>query len=118
MNYKIIDPLIGFFSGAIVASTAAWLASPDWDMFPAMLAGGVCGMILQLFLTLLLMPFFGAFEVMIPLAIIGMLAGMGGGMAATLADVSRLFITATGGALGLAVTAWVCYSHRSLTQAD
>ena len=79
-----------------------------------MLAGMICGMILKFPLAFLLMPLFGSFEVMIPLAITAMSAGMLGGMAA----VSSTWTTLAGGAAGFAVAAIVARSNRKLTRAE
>jgi predicted branched-subunit amino acid permease len=118
MNFKIVDPLIGVFSGALVACVAAQVVPANWNMFAGMLAGMVCGMVLKFPLAFLLMPWFGSFEVMIPLAIIAMTAGMLGGMAAGMTTVSSGWTALAGGMAGLIITAIVARSNRKLTRAE
>ncbi len=115
MNFKIIDPLIGAGSGAIIAFTVSQIIPANWNMFLAMAAGGGIGMILKFVFLLLLAPFFGAFEVMIPLSIIAMSVGMLSGMASTNGSVTDGCISVTGGLVGLAVSVVVYFSNKNLT---
>jgi hypothetical protein len=81
-------------------------------MFLAMAVGGGIGMTLKFFLLLLLAPFFGAFEVMIPLSIIAMSVGMLSGMVTAQGGVPVWCLTATGGIIGLAVSVAVYFSNK------
>ena len=67
---------------------------------------------ISFFLTLLLMPFFGAFEVMIPLHIIGMLTGMMVGMALTLGSTPTFCLTTLGGLTGITVAIIIYFSNK------
>ena len=112
MNFKIIDPLIGAGSGAAIATLVYFILPGDWNMIPCMIAGGLSGMGIAFFLTLLLMPFFGAFEVMIPLHIIGMITGMMVGMALTLGSTPTLCLTTLGGLTGITVAIIIYFSNK------
>ncbi len=67
-------------------------------------------------LMILLMPFFGAFEVMIPLHINGMLIGMSAGMLSTLPSLSFNDIILGGGTMGFFVSLIIYLSNKRLTQ--
>jgi len=116
MHYKIIDPIIATLSGGMVAFAAARAVPEDFGLLPGMLAGGFCGMVLQFVLTFLLMPFLGAFEVMIPLSLIGMAVGMMGGMTAAWGGIPVFGITWAGAVSGLFISAIIHYCNRSLTR--
>jgi hypothetical protein len=111
MNLKIADFFIGTFSGGTVALLVYVLISSFTNMFLAMVLGGLIGMMLVLPLKFLLMPFFGAFEVVIPLGIIGMSVGMTAGMLSTHPDISGYAIIAWGDIAGLLVS-WLIYFHN------
>jgi len=112
MNFKVIDPLIGAGSGAAIATLVYFILPGDWNMIPCMIAGGLSGMGIAFFLTLLLMPFFGAFEVMIPLHIIGMITGMMVGMALTLGSTPTFCLTTLGGLTGITVAIIIYFSNK------
>lgn len=114
MNFRIIDSLIGTCSGAIIAFAVSQIIPAHWNMFLAMAVGGGIGMVLKFILLLLLAPFFGAFEVMIPLSIIAMSVGMLSGMMS--GSVPAGCISATGGILGLAVSVAIYFSNKKLTR--
>jgi len=114
MNFKVIDLLIGTSSGAIIAFAVSQIIPAHWNMFLAMAVGGVIGMILKFMLLIILAPFFGAFEVMIPVGIIAMLVGMMSGMAATQASATEGCITATGAVLGFTVAVCIYFSNKKL----
>ncbi|PIP71932.1 MAG: hypothetical protein COW89_09195 [Nitrospinae bacterium CG22_combo_CG10-13_8_21_14_all_47_10] len=109
MNLKIADFFIGTFSGSLVAGVVHYLLPPVMPM----LLGGVIGMLLVLPLKILLMPFFGAFEVMIPLGIIGMTVGMTAGALSTLT--SGNIVIASGGVMGFIISAIIYFSNKRLT---
>jgi hypothetical protein len=114
MNLKIADFFIGTFSGGTVA-LATYLAMPSGtNMFPAMIIGGLIGMLLVLPLKFLLMPFFGAFEVVIPLGIIGMGVGMTAGMLSSLSNISGYGIIAWGDVAGLLVSTIIHFHNKRL----
>jgi hypothetical protein len=110
MNLKIADFFVGAFSGALVAATVAYIPLP----FTPMLLGGLIGMLLVIPLKILLMPLFGAFEVMIPLAIIGMTVGMGAAMLSS-ATVSSNIVIAFGALTGLFVATIIYHSNKRYT---
>lgn len=112
MPYKFIDLCIGLISGCTVAYGVTRWVPQDWNMFPGMLAGGVSGMLIQIFLLLIFMPFFGPFEVMIPVSIICMTVGMLSGMAVTQTALSVAHIISAGGFIGLGVAFMVDRSNR------
>lgn len=118
MNFKTIDYSIGILSGIFIAFMVKRIVPEHWSMIAGMILGHVCGMILHLVLGLLLLPFFGSFEVMVPLSVIGMLVGMTGGMAATHPEIPGSWIVAAGGMMGCAVTAFVRHSNKKLTGAN
>lgn len=109
MSLKIADFFIGTFSGALVAGVVSYLSPP----FMPMLLGGLIGMVLVVPLKIALMPFFGAFEVVIPLGIIGMTVGMSAGMLSTLT--SSNIVIATGALIGLIVATIIYFSNKRLT---
>jgi len=92
------------------------VVSPELNMFLGMVLGGFTGMGLMLFLMLILMPFVGAFEVMIPLHINGMFVGMSAGMLATLPSILSYEITLGGAGIGLFVSIYIYFSNKFLTQ--
>ena len=110
MGLKIADFFVGAFSGALVA----WVVSHIPLPFTPMLLGGLTGMLLVIPLKILLMPLFGAFEVMIPLAIIGMTVGMGAAMLSTATAPSTIVI-AFGALTGLLVATIVYFSNKRYT---
>lgn len=117
MNFKFIDLLIGTCSGVIIAFTVSQIIPGHWNMFLGMVAGGAIGMVLKFLLLILLAPFFGAFEVMIPVGIIAMLVGMMSGMAATQSRFTNGCIVAMGGILGFTVAVCIYLSNNKLQRA-
>jgi hypothetical protein len=109
MILKIADFFIGIFSGALVAGVVSYISPP----FMPMLVGGLIGMALALSLKVALMPVFGAFEVMIPLGIIGMTVGMSTGMLSKIAN-SNIVIS-FGALTGLIVATIIYFSNKYLT---
>ena len=115
-NYKIIDPLIGILCGAFIAFAVHLTVPSHWNMFAAMMVGGMLGMLVKFPLMFLLVPLFGAFEVMIPLSIIAMLAGMASGMAATVDATPHLSAVSMGAIIGLAVVIAVQITNRKFAR--
>jgi hypothetical protein len=118
MNFKVIDGLIGTLSGAIIAVAVSQIIPAHWNMFLGMAVGGAIGMILKFLLMICLIPFFGAFEVMIPLSIIAMMVGMLSGMATAHGSVPGWCITATGGVLGFTVAVYIYFSNKKLLRSN
>ncbi len=110
MNLKIADFFVGAFSGALVAGVVSYISPP----FMPMLLGGLIGMLLVIPLKIAFMPLFGAFEVMIPLGIIGMTVGMGAGML-SFTDVASNIIIASGSLTGLIVATIIHFSNKRYT---
>jgi hypothetical protein len=114
MNFKIIDLLIGTLSGAVIAFTVNQLIPGHWNVLLAMAVGGVFGVVLKFVLLMLLAPFFGAFEVMIPLSLISMTVGMLSGMATVHESVPGGCIAAGGGIIGFSVAVGIYFSNKKL----
>ena len=114
MNLKVADFFIGAFCGSLVAGMVFWLL-PTPPFIP-MILGGLIGMLLVLPLKILFMPFFGAFEVMIPLGIIGMGVGMATGMLSRLPDLSANMVIAGGGVMGFIVATIIFFSNKRFTE--
>ena len=110
MNLKIIDFFVGTFSSALVAGVVSYVSPP----FMPMLLGGLIGMLLVIPLKIALMPLFGAFEVMIPLSIIGVTVGMGAGML-SFTTVSSNIVISSGALTGLIVATIVYFSNKRYT---
>jgi len=114
MNFKVIDLLIGAFSGILIAFAVCRIVPAHWNMLAGMIAGGIVGMSLKFALLILLAPFFGAFEVMIPLSLIAMVVGMSGGMAAAHGSVAHGWIVGAGGVTGFIVAVVIYQSNKKL----
>ena len=114
MNYKIIDPLIAAIIGALAALTAAKIVPTNSNMLLGMLLGGLCGMALQTVLMFPLMILFGAFEIMIPSALIAMPVGMMSGMVEASISVSSFGIIWAGMVFGLFVAGCIYFYNRKL----
>ncbi len=114
MNFKVIDLIIGVFSGILIAFAVCRIVPAHWNMLAGMFAGGVIGMALKFALLILLAPFFGAFEVMIPLSIIAMIVGMTSGMAVSHGGIPQALIASGGGTIGFAIAVLIYYSNKKL----
>jgi|TARA_B100000809_G_scaffold134992_1_gene132610 hypothetical protein len=114
MNLKIADFFIGTFSGGLVALVVYLILSSPSNMPMAMVLGGLIGMVLVMPLTILLMPFVGAFEVMIPLGIIGMGVGMTTGMLSAIPAISGYAVIAWGDLAGFTVAMLIYFSNKHL----
>ena len=112
MNLKIADFFIGTFSGCLVALVVFLLLSSPSNMLLAMVLGGLIGMMLVLPLKILLMPFFGAFEVIIPLGIIGMGVGMTAGMLSAIPSISGYAVITWGDIAGFLVSTIIYFSNK------
>ena len=114
MNLKIADFFIGTFSGGLVALVVYLILSSPSNMSMAMVLGGLIGMVLVMPLTIILMPFVGAFEVMIPLGIIGMGVGMTTGMLSAIPAISGYAVIAWGDLAGFTVAMLIYFSNKHL----
>ena len=114
MNLKIADFFIGTFAGGLVALVVYLVLSTQPNMLIAMVLGGLIGMVLVLPLKILLMPFVGAFEVMIPLGIIGMGVGMTTGMLSAIPAISGYAVIAWGDLAGFTVAMLIYFSNKHL----
>nr|MCS5620605.1 hypothetical protein [Nitrospinaceae bacterium] len=103
---------IGTFSGGLVALVVFLLLSSPSNMLLAMVLGGLIGMMLVLPLKILLMPFFGAFEVIIPLGIIGMGVGMTAGMLSAIPSISGYAVITWGDIAGFLVSTIIYFSNK------
>jgi hypothetical protein len=111
MNLKVIDFLISVLSGALIAfATSQVLVESGWSPLLLMIAGGLLGMALSIPLMIVLVPPFGAFEVMIALHWIAMPAGMLGAMLIGYAP--NYCIAVAGAVWGLFVWGLIEYFNR------
>jgi len=78
--FRLGDYVAGALTGVLTAFAVRMIVGPQWDMVVAMLVGMGMGMFVHLTLLLLFIPLLGMFEVMMPLAMIGMYGGMLFGM--------------------------------------
>jgi hypothetical protein len=115
MNYKFLDPLISAGAGAIIAFTVTQIIPASMPMALAMLAGGVLGMGFKMLFTVLLAPFCGAFQVMMPLGLIGMPLGMAVAMAHAAGTAPPGPAMLAGAGFGLAIAFYIRSSDRRLT---
>lgn len=118
MNYKILDPLLLAGAGAIIAFTVTQIIPASMPMPLAMLAGGLLGMAFNVIFTILCAPFCGAFQVMIPLGLVGMPLGMAVAMAQAAGAAPLGPAMALGGAFGLAVAFYIRRCQRRVTGRD
>lgn len=95
------DLLVNATAGVAAAVSAHALVPSSWHPLAAMPLGMCVGAISSSVVALLFMPFFGAFEVMLPAMLTGMIAGMIASMLGAPAS--------TGALVGLAVVAWVYF---------
>ena len=116
MILKIADFFIGTLSGAAMAFCIDLLIPSELNMIIGMLLGTLTGMAMMLVMMFLLIPFFGAFEVMIPLHANGMMVGMASGMLSTLPLVTSNHLTILGALIGFLVSLSIYFSNKYLTQ--
>lgn len=116
LYFCIGDYLAGLLTGLLTAFAVRAIVGPQWDMVLAMLVGMAVGMLLHLTLLLLVIPFLGTFEAMMPSAIIGMYGGMLFGMRDSMqqAYVSRDMALAVGALFGLVVVFGIRWWDRQL----
>jgi hypothetical protein len=118
MYFKITDFLIPTLMGGFVGLSTSWIVSPEWNMFFAMGIGMVCGMALQVPVIVLLMPLFGAFEVMIPAMISGMASGMIMGMLVAIHAFYPSTVFLFGSGIGILIWLWIGSKNSKLKGAS
>jgi len=114
MFYQIGDFLSPVLIGGATAAAVAAVVSPDSSMLVGMLIGMVLGLPVQIVGALLLMPLFGAFEVMVPAMLSGMAAGVVTGMLAASGVVGGPGVIGAGVILGVGVYGFVWFRNREL----
>lgn len=114
--FRLGDYLAGILTGVLTALAVRVIVGPNWDMVLVMLVGMAVGMGVHLSLLLLLIPLLGAFEVMMPGAIIGMYGGMLFGMRDAMQQhiISLNQALAVGGLFGFVVVFVIRWWNRRL----
>jgi len=100
LYFVLGDLLVNAIAG-VAAAFSAGLVPPSWHPLVAMPLGMCVGAASASVVALLFMPFFGAFEVMLPAMLTGMVAGMTASMFGT--------PVLSGASIGLAVVGWVYF---------
>lgn len=110
------------FSNAVVGAAAArvvlLVVDTDWGMFIAMVVAMILGMAMAVILSLPLMRWFGAMEVMVPTMLGGMLAGMAVGMWAAMMPVGVGAGVAVGAGVGIIALLFCSYADYLLKGAS
>ncbi len=101
LSFVVGDILVNAVAGIAAALSAQALVPAAWHPIAAMLLGTCVGAVSASFVALLFMPFLGAFEVMLPAMLTGMIAGM---ISPRLGNPAL-----TGASVGLAVVVWVYF---------
>lgn len=114
MFFKIGDIASPIIIAAITAFAVLMSIAPGGSMIGAMIIGMLWGMASQIIVLLVLMPLFGAFEVMIPAMLAGNLSGMATAMMAASGSVGAAGIMGCGLLIGLFVYGWVFFYNRRL----
>ena len=107
------DVLVNVAAGVVAALAARVLVGPSWNVLLAMPAGSIVGMLTSLPVALLFMPFFGAFEVMLPAMLTGMIAGMLAAMRPAEAALLGILSGLASVSYVYALTAWVRSKDRA-----
>ena len=98
--YFIVGDLLSALSSGLLAALAcAAIFSTSWAMLPAMLIGMIIGMAIATILGFILLRYFGAMELMVPV----MLSGMTSGMFVSMAAAMQLFSWQKASAWGLTI---------------
>ena len=97
------DLLANVGLGALVGLIVSSSVGEGWPVVVGMAASMAVGTLVSVPASMLLAPFFGAFEVMLPGMASAMLAGMVVGMRATAGSASHADLAGLGAASGLAV---------------
>jgi len=100
--------------GALIGWITCLVVGTDWNMFVAMFALMVVGMLLAGLLSLPIGIFFGAMEVMVPVMLTGMLSGMVIGMAASMQPVASGAGALSGALCGFISIVGVWFTNHAL----
>lgn len=114
MFFKIGEFIAPVFIGGITSAGVAAIITPDSWMIVSMLIGMLLGMAAQVIVFILLMPLFGAFEIMVPAMLSGMSSGMLTGMLAATGVTGSTGIICAGILIGIAVWGFVWLRNRTL----
>ena len=114
MFFKIGEFITPVLIGGITSAGVAATISPDSWMIVSMLIGMLLGMAAQVIVFLLLMPIFGAFEIMVPAMLSGMTSGMLTGMLAASGVAESTVIICAGMLIGVAVFGFVWLRNKAL----
>jgi hypothetical protein len=116
LYFCVGDYLAGSLTGLLTAFAVRAVIGPQWDMVVAMFVGMAVGMVIHLSLLLLIIPFLGTFEAMMPSAVIGMYGGMLFGMRDSMQQtyVSLNTALAVGAFFGLVVVIGTRWWDRQL----
>lgn len=110
--------LADFFSVALIGGIAGVgtgaSVDPQWNMLLAMAVGMVWGMVVQILTLTVLMPAFGAFEVMMPAMLSGMGSGMVVGMLAAMVALTPGAALLVGAGIGILLGVWAWHRNRSV----
>lgn len=101
LYFVLGDLFVNAIAGVAAALSAHALVAPSWHPLVTMPLGMCVGAVSASVVAFLFMPFFGAFEVMLPAMLTGMVAGMTGSMLGA--------PVLSGASIGLAVVAWVYF---------
>ncbi len=113
MFFKIGDIVSPIIIAEITAFAVLLSIAPGGSMIGAMIVGMLWGMAAQIFVLLVLMPLLGAFEVMVPSMLAGILSGMVSGHLAVYPSTDATTILGGGILIGLLVYVWVAlYNFR------
>lgn len=104
--YVVGDLLGNILVGAVAGIATAYVCSPEWAMWSAMLMGMLVGMLAGSALAFVaLVPLLGAIEVLVPTMFSGMMAGMLVAMADSAGNLTVSAAAGWGALVGLAVIA-------------
>ncbi len=104
------DMLSSALAGLVVGAAAALVTQPGWPMPAVMPLGMLFGMILAVPVQIVCSMFFGAFEVMIPMMLTGMAAGMVVPMKAAATALTPMDGGLWGAGIGIAV---LCFTYAA-----
>jgi hypothetical protein len=106
--YFIIGDIVtNSVAGVAAALGARALVGPDWHALLAVPAGMIAGTLASLPIAFLFMPLFGAFEVMLPALLTGMISGMLVGVLEATRSLSPVEAAGWGALSGIVSIAWV-----------
>jgi hypothetical protein len=121
LKYVVGDFLANLALGALVGLVCWAIVSPDWNMWIAMVAMMIVGMVIGFLGFIATAIKLGAMEAMVPLMFTGMLAGMVVGMIQAMTPLSLEQALSHGAVCGIAGIAfiWTCNSMlRGVTREE